>query len=189
MKNNILIIAFSLGFFAVNAQDFKETRKYIVTIETATKQQEYETTKTHILAPGPGMQKVATLEIPKSEAFHEMRISVLEKPQLNQIKEVIKVEFEYSGYSLSINTYYFLVTENGNYITLPKVTKIYDDITEPIVDYVFPTQKHGKEETIIKAIFHYTNNYSTEEIEVIQSIVWNDDDFGTQGAIAGLENQ
>jgi hypothetical protein len=189
MKNYIFFIAFTFGFFAVNAQDFQETKKYIAKTESVTKQQEYETTKVSILSAEADAQIVATVEISNLEVFHEMRISVLEKPQLSRINEVIKVEFEYSGYSLVVDTYYFLVTEKGNYIALPKVVKIYDDITEPIVDYVFPAQNHGQEETIIKAIFHYTNNYSTEEIEVIQSIVWNDDDFGSEDAIAGIENQ
>ena len=77
------------------------------------------------------------------------------------------------------------VTSPGSSKTT-KITKIYDDITEPIVDYVFPAQKHGTEETIIKAVFYYTNNYKTEKIKVLQSIFWNDDDFDYEDAITAI---
>lgn len=189
MKNYILYIALTLGSFAANAQDFQETTKYIAKTELATKQQVYGKSAFHILVAEDVSKKVATLEMSYTDAFREMRVSVLEKPALKDIHEIIKVEFEYNGYSLVTDIYYFMVTEKGEYIALPKITKVYDDITEPIVDYVFPTQKHGQEETIVKAVFHYTNNYTTEEIEVLQRIVWNDDDFGSEDAVAGIENQ
>lgn len=188
MKNYILYIAFTLGLVTVNAQDFQETKKYIAKSELATMQEASGKTKVQILVAEDVSQKVATIETSNLEVYQEVRISILEKPQLNQIEEVIKVEFEYSGYSLVTDTYYFLVTEKGDYIALPKIIKVYDDITEPIMDYVFPTQKHGQEETIIKAIFHYTHNYTKEEIEVLQKFVWNDDDFGSEDTLAGIEN-
>jgi len=188
MKNYILFVVFTFGLLAVNAQDFQKTTKYIAKTEIATKQQEYEKTRIHILAVEDDSKHVATLAISDAAVFDELRVSVLIKPALQHVLEIIKVEFEYNGYSLAIDTYYFLVTDQGDYVSLPKITKIYDDISEPIVDYVFPTQKHGREETILKAIFHYRKNYTVEDIEVLQSFAWNDDDFGAEDAVVGIEN-
>lgn len=188
MKKYTLIITFTLGCLAMNAQDFQETKSYILKTETGITKASPLLAKVDILAAEETSRKVATLTLSNLEQYHETRLSVLHTPKLKNIREVLKLELEYGSYSLAIDTYYFLVTEKGGYIALPKITKIYDDITEPIIDYVFPAQKHGREETIVKAIFHYTDNYSTEEIEVIQSIVWNDDDFGSEKVIVGIEN-
>jgi hypothetical protein len=188
MKTSILFILFTLGLFTINAQDFQATTKYIVKTEIAAKQQAYEKTQIHILVTEDTSKKVATLVISDSDVFHEMRVSVLTNPALEHILEIIKVEFEYNGYSLTTYTYYFLVTNTADYVALPKITKVYDDITVPIVDYVFPTQKYGQEETIVKVKFHYRENYTIEEIEVLQRVAWNDDGFGTEDAIVRIEN-
>ena len=190
MKNSILLFITLFTYFCAtsvsNAQEFKSSDKYSISNERGIGQEEEGATLVDLVFSDNATNVIATLEFFKAEAFHEMRISVLENPELNRINEVIKLEFEYNGYSQTIDTYYFLVNDKGNYIALPKIAKVYDDITEPIVDYVFPTQKHGQEETIIKAIFYYTNNYKTEKIKVLQSIVWNDDDFDYEDAITAI---
>lgn len=187
MKNYILFIVFAFGFFTVNAQEFKETKKYIAKHEIDKKQQEFLTTQIQIIALDETSEKVATVAISDSDLFEELRISVLASPELKDIHEIIKVELEYHAYSVEIDTYYFLVTNKGAYIALPKVTKVYDDILQPIEDYIFPTQKHGQEETIIRAEFKYTKNYTIEEIEVLKSYAWNDDDFGSEEAVTAIQ--
>lgn len=187
MKKYILFIVFTLCLFTVNAQDFEETAKYTVKNEMATKQQENGSSKMLTIALAETSEKIATVSFADSYMFDALRISVLERPELKDIVEVIKVELEYSAYSVEIDTYYFLVTNKGSYVALPKVTKVFDDILQPIEDYIFPVQKYGQEETIIRAEFKYTNNYTNEEIEVLQSFAWNDDDFDSKEAVTVIQ--
>ncbi|MFK7813115.1 MAG: hypothetical protein AB8B59_11510, partial [Maribacter sp.] len=178
----ILFIVFALGLCIAQAQDFKETTKYIAKSEIGTKQKEYQPKKIQIITVDETSENVASVAISNSYQYDAIRISVLDSPQLRGIKEVLKVELEYNSYSIEIDTYYFLVTTKGAYIALPKVTKVYDDILQPIEDYIFPTQTYGQEETILRAEFNYTN----EVKKVLQRFVWNDDDFDSEEAVTAI---
>lgn len=182
MKNYILFIVFALPLFAVNAQEFEATTKYTVKNEIGTKQQEYASTNMLIVALDETSEKIGAIKIADSYKFDELHISVLVRPELKNILEVIKVELQYNAYSVEIDTYYFLVTNKGDYIALPRVTKVYNDISQPIEDYIFPSQKYGQEETIVRAEFNYTN----EVKKVLQRFAWNDDDFDSEEAITAI---
>mgnify|MGYP000598532887 CR=1 FL=1 len=187
MKNYILIIAFALGIFAANAQEFKETKTYIAKSEIGTKQQENMPNQIHIVAQNDTSEKVATVVISDADLFEALHIMVLPNPNLKDVREIVKVELEYSACCAYTETYYFLASDEGGYVSLPKIENTYCEVPQPSEQYIFPTQKHGQEETIIRAKFNYTENYIVKGIEILQSFAWNDDDFDFEEAVTAIQ--
>ena len=112
MKNSILLFTTLFTYLCATsvskAQEFKASDKYSISNERSIGQEEEGTALVDLVISDNATNVIATLQLINSDAFHEIRISVMAKPQLKRISEVIKVEFEYNGYSLAIDTYYFL---------------------------------------------------------------------------------
>lgn len=176
MKNSIMLITLTLCLQFVNAQEFEETTKYKAFSEIVTKQQEYGPIRVAIRTSGSSSENIATLTLNEPDIFEGVYISTLSNPGLEGVEDVIKVEMVYAACCAHVQAYYFLVTDTGSVLDLPKVENTYCNGSESDMQYIFPNQGYGAEETIIRAKMHYDLD-SIANIEILQSYYWNDDDF------------
>lgn len=176
MKNNIILSILTLCLQLVNAQEFEETAKYKAFSEIVTKQQEYGPINIAIKTSGDNPENIATLTLDEPDIFEGVYISTLSDSGLEGVKEVIKVEMVYSACCAHVQAYYYLVTNNGRVLDLPRVENTYCNGSESDMQFIFPNQEYGKEGTIVRANTHYGLD-SIDNIEIIQSYYWNDDDF------------
>jgi len=177
MKNliTLLIIAFSFQF--TNAQEFIETEKYTITGITKTKQQEYTSSLFNVVLAEDNSVKIATLSIQDIDFLEDIDVSVLANPNLDNIEEVIKVDVNYNTCCTHTETYYFMVTDENDFISLPHIENAYCEDTVSEVKYIFPAQTLGKENTILKTAVNFTESFTIQDILILQSFVLNDDNF------------
>ena len=187
MKNLIIILIAVFSFQFTKAQDFKETKKYIVVNELITKQQEYASALFNIVAEQDTNKKVTTLDISDLDFFEDITISTLSNPNLENINEIIKVDVNYVTCCARTETYYFLATNDNNFISLPHIENMYCDNTASEVQYIFPSQPLGKEDTILKTEVHFTEAYIIKDTVIQQSFVWNDNNFNNEDAVSYLK--
>jgi len=186
MKKFILL-AFIFSICITNAQEFKLTDSYDITNQRSSGQEEEDTWLVDVIVSNNPESHVATLSISDFGLLDEIRISVLSDPNLEDINEILKVTLEHNACCSSTEEFYYLVTNDNDYITLPSIKNEY--AYEPISDihYIFPNQSFGKEGTILRAALQYTEAYTIKDIKVLRSIVWNDDDFDTEDAITAID--
>jgi len=187
MKKYILLLALVFGFQFAKAQDFIATEKYTVVDAITTKQQEYNSTTLSVVKSEDTSKKVATLKITDIDLFDEIEITVLNNPNLENIHEVIKVELTYIACCANSESYYYLATKDGDFVSLPSIENVYCDIPQATLHYIFPNQKYGQEDTILTTAINYTESYKIKNIEILKSFAWNNDDFDSKDAITALQ--
>ncbi len=187
MKKYIILLALAFGFQFTKAQEFTATEKYMVVDAITTKQQEYGSTTLSIVTSEDTSKKVTTLKVTDIDLFDEVEITVLNKPNLYNVTEVIKVELTYIACCANSESYYYLATKDGDYVSLPSIENVYCDIPQATLHYIFPNQKYGQEDTILTTAINYTESYKIKDIEVLKSFIWNDDDFNSKDAITALQ--
>ena len=187
MKNSILLtltfLACTFGLSTTNAQEFQTSEKYSVVNERIVGQEEEGISQIDLVASEDNSKTIAILDISAIELLEEAHITILTEPNLGAIHEILKVELEYAVCCTVTDTYYFLVTNENDFVALPKLENEYCGETQVDTHYIFPSQKYGKEGTILKAELQYTDTYTIKDIDVLQSIVWNDDDFDYEDVI------
>lgn len=187
MKISILLtltfLACTFGLSTTNAQEFQTSEKYSVVNERIVGQEEEGIGQIDLVASKDNSKPIAILDISAIELIEEVHITVLLEPNLGAIHEILKVELEYAVCCTFTDTYYFLVTDENDFVALPKLENEYCGETQVDTHYIFPSQKYGKEGTILKAELQYTETYTIKDIDVLQSIVWNDDDFDYEDVI------
>lgn len=189
MKNNIHL-AFTLlaivgGLFVSNAQEFTETQNYKVTNVRTTNQVEGISLLDIVLDGKPNATK-ATLSVTDYALLSNVQISLLSNPELEDVREIVKVRLEYYACCSRTEDHYFLVTNENEFIALPSIETQYG--YDPIIalSYIFPSQEFGKEGTILRAELKYTEICTVKDIQVLQSFVWNDDNFDNEDARIAL---
>lgn len=188
MKKIVTVFAIVLGCFATYAQEFTATEKYTVVNERSLDQKEENGRALIDLVATENLSNpIATLKIAEQELLEEVHITSLKAPGLEAIVEILKVELVYSACCVSTDTYYFLVSEDRDFINLPRLENVYCEGPETDTHYIFPIQSYGREGMILRTKKHYTATHETKEIEVTQSFVWNDDDFDQEEAISAIK--
>jgi hypothetical protein len=183
---NLILFAFILGVCVTNAQEFQLTDKYNVTNQRMNDQELEDSWLVDVIVSENPGNRLGTLTISDFGLLDEIRISVLKKPELENVSEVLKVTLEYSACCASTEEFYYLVTNDNDFIALPSVKNeyAYDPISD--IHYIFPNQSFGKEGTILRAALQYTETYTIKDIKVLRSIAWNDDDFDTEDPITAI---
>ncbi len=183
---NIILLAFTFTLYVTNAQDFNTTEKYTLMNARSIGQEEEGLAQIDLVSSEDSSKTIAIVDITELELLENIRVTVLSEPNLEDINEIVKVELEYSACCVSTDTYYFLVTKENDFIALPRIENVYCDAPQIDTHYVFPNQTYGQEGKILKAELQYTETYTIKDIEVLQSFVWNDDDFDYQDAITAI---
>lgn len=188
MKKIVTVLVIALGFYSAQAQEFTATERYAVmnTRSIDHKEENGRALIDLVLSDDP-TYTIATLNIAEQELLEEIHITSLRTSGLEDIIEVLKVELAYSACCVSTDTYYFLVSEDKDFIKLPRLENVYCEGSESDTRYIFPNQAHGQEDMILRAKKHYTTTYEVKDIEVVQSFVWNDDDFDSEEAISAIK--
>ncbi len=187
MKKLIIILISVFTFQFVKAQEFViEKLKYDIVQTEGTKQKEYTANFDVITADGEA-NKVGTFHVSDLGVLDDVIVRVLTNPNLENIKEVIRVDVNYSACCSYNDAFYFLVTNDNEFISLPHIENVFCEETVSEVQYIFPTQKFGKENLILKTEITYDAQIENiTNTEVLQSLVWNDDDFDNNESITSI---
>lgn len=177
MRNITILIMIIFGLHSIKAQDFVTTDKYTVVKQAQDKESEYSSYAFHLVKAGLPSEMLSTIIIEDDELFEGVRISVLESPNLEGVLEVIKLEVEYAACCSGMEDYYFMVTDTHDFVALPMLENVYCEGPEPNFQYIFPNQAYGSEGAILKMKVFYDEAYDVQEVSVLGSIVWNDDNF------------
>ena len=106
------------------------------------------------------------------ETYEGVNIYSLKKPDLENISEIIMVEFEFVACCSSIDCHYFLLTYQGEWIKLPLVGYVACDGPEPFEEYRFPNQKFGLYNSIIKTTSFPNHEYKVDSVTVKETLSW-----------------
>jgi len=184
MKKFAIIIVLLAGLSSVTAQEFEATSVYSVSVNGSFNEQEQDQNNATLAS---GVEKSITLitfPVEAVESIQNIAISELQNPRLDGVTKVLKIETSYVEYCSYVVSQYILVTTNGDYISLPSLGNTLCNDTKSEVRYVFPNQKFGKANQIVRAEVGYTKTTSASTSVTQQIFIWNDDDFGTMGAIS-----
>jgi hypothetical protein len=181
MKLTLSIFLFLLISVIVNGQDFKLSEKYIMIepeyeLDSIFWMTPYEDRNpiTVFIAIKPDTTKpIQEFTILELETYDGSKIFALEKTGLENIKSIVKVEFEYLACCSSIENHYFIITENDEWIKLPVINYVACDGPEPYEEYRFPAQQFGQEKTIIKTTSYPNQNFDIDSVNVIEKLIWN----------------
>ena len=179
----VILFAFIFTLGIAHAQEFQTTDKYRLTNEHSFGQEEEGAVQMDLVASEEVSQIIATLQITEAALLESMQVSVLTDTDLEGVVEIIKVDFEYTACCSSADTYYFLVTYDGDTIALPRIQNLFCEDFTRYSDYVFPSQLHGQKGTILLAETDLTATHATKDITIVQSFFWNDDDFEQEEAV------
>ncbi len=186
MKNLILLI-FVFGFYATQAQEFKTTEKYTLMNQRNVDDKEAGDLLIDVVLSQDTSNSITTLIVDGVAPYKASEIKVLTNPDLEGIVEILKVSFAYTDRCSSTDSYYFLVDEHSNIVALPHIENQYcDGLTK--MRYVFPSQQYGQEGVILRTKIQYNKNYKIKDVNVLQSFVWNDDDFDNDAAYCNTLN-
>lgn len=184
MKNFAITIVLLAGLSSVTAQEFEATSAYNVSINGSLDEQELIQNNATLVTGVERSITLTTFPVEAVENIQNIAISELQNPGLEGISKVLKIETSYIEYCSYIVAQYLLVTANGDYISLPSLGNTHCNDTKSEVRYVFPNQKFGKANQIVRAEVGYTNTASVSTSVTQQIFIWNDDNFGTMGAIS-----
>jgi len=184
MKNFTIIIALLASLGSVKAQEFEATSAYNVSINGSLDGQEIVQNNATLATGVERSIILTTFPVQAVENIQNITISELKNPGLEGVTKVLKIETNYVEYCSYIVSQYLLVTTNGDYISLPSLGNTHCNDTESEVRYLFPSQKFGKGNQIVRAEVGYTKTASVSTSVTQQIFIWNDDDFGTMGAIS-----
>lgn len=186
MKNNIhfalTFLAFLGGLLFSTAQEFVESQQYEVVNVRSSGQEEEGVALIDIVIEGTPESAKATFRVTDYKQLSNVQISTLSNSELEDIREIIKVRLEYYTYCSRTEDHYFLVTKKQDLIALPSIETQYGYYPITAVSYIFPNQEFGQEGTIIRAELKYIETYIVKDIDVLQSFVWNDDNFNNEDA-------
>lgn len=184
MKNFAIIIVLLAGLSSVSAQEFEAATAYSVSINGSLEGQELDQNNVTLTTGVERSIILTTFPVEAVENIQNISISELENPGLEGVTKVLKIETSYVEYCSYIVSQYVLLTTNGDFISLPSLGNTHCNDTTSEVRYLFPNQKFGKANQIVRAEVGYTNTASVSTSMTQQIFIWNDDDFGTMGAIS-----
>ncbi len=172
-KVAIIIILFQSFQFLQAQKGFEKSEKYLVTTEITDQGQEYPTYVVNLVRSDNSSEKISTLTINDTELFEDIFITTLENPGLNGVSEVIKMEVEYLACCAHVESFYYMVQENGEVTALPKLKNIYCEESDTDFQYIFPNQEYGIDGNILSTQTFYKSTSDTKYVSLKQSFTWN----------------
>ncbi|MBQ4820672.1 hypothetical protein [Aquimarina sp. MMG016] len=177
MKKVAIIFILLLGFQFMSAQDFQETKKYLVSTEIKDQGQEHPEYVVNLVRSGEVSEKLSELIIEDTELFEDIFVTTLESPGLDGISEVIKMEVEYLACCAHVEAYYFLVADDNTVTALPQLNNVYCENSDTDYQYIFPNQEYGIESNILQTQTFYTEASDIKYVNLKQSFTWNDNNY------------
>ena len=175
MKNALKIIILIIGIQFANAQEFQTDSTYKVVIhKSETDKESSELTASLVLQDYPEMV-LSHFKIEKANHLENIKIKSLKQPELKDVDDIIRVDFEYSEPYVHTLSHYILMTNDTESILLPPIVNIEDENLNSEIVYVFPNQVLGNVNRITKIRIVYEG--TSEAINVLQNYAWNDSGF------------
>lgn len=184
---SIAFLTYLSASIAVTAQEFKPTDAYTITNERSLGQEEEGVFLVDIVPSADPSKTIATVQVADRDVLSGVQLTLLANPGLEDVSEILKVAFVYNACCTSTETHYVLVKSDDDFIALPSIVNLYCDTLQEDTRYIFPSQAYGAEGSIRRAAITYTETFSIKAVEVLQSIVWNDDDFDNEDAITAID--
>ncbi len=128
----------------------------------------------NLIRSGGISEKLSTLTIDDTELLEDIFVSTLEDPGLDGISEVIKLEVEFFACCAEVASYYYMVTDDQQLISLPQLSNIYCENSNTDSQYTFPNQEYGIQGNILETETLYSDSYEVKNVHQKQSIAWND---------------
>ena len=179
MRTLTTVIALFISI-TIWSQDFKSTAIYQITdlkkeINKVTIDMDAEV-PLFLSKDGETITKITDFYQEDLNDFLDVSIEVLNNPNLSNVNAIIKVEFEFLRGCSEFESYYYIQSKDGLYIELPILDYAQCEYPTSKIAYVFPTQKFGVENTILKTRSFLNEDASTESIDQLKQIVWEERD-------------
>lgn len=177
MKNFLLLVLlYALGLPCL-AHDFIRSEKYIIQvpeyeIDWTKPPADREKLSAYLSLATDTSTKLQTIPLVEYETYDGYSIWVLENPKLEGIREVLRVEMDYFACCVNIDCFYYLITDEGEWIKLPVLENLACDGPEPIKEYRFPVQKFGLEQAILQTISFQNQQYQVDSIALVKKYAW-----------------
>lgn len=177
------------------AQEFKKTDKYRIIEPSFEVDESYYQTPYNERNPIPIQLTLSSdttsslweYNILELETYGGASIYLLENPGISNIKEVVKVEFEYVACCSSIEEHYFLFSNENKLIKLPSTDYVHCDGPEPFFEYRFPNQYLGLKDQILRTESFPNQDYKVDSISKL--LAYNIDGTGIIDSTVFVENE
>lgn len=184
MTHLLKILVLILGIQSAIAQEFEPTNAYQVSINPILDDKEHRLFNASVVIAHRPETVVTNFKIMSPESIENISIESLDRPDLCDVKEIIKMELTYCEPQVYTISKYIMVKENGDYIELPALINRHENYPKLETTYIFPNQAFGQINKIILEIT-YAHAASIENIEIIKTMAWHDN-FDTSHKISGL---
>lgn len=123
------------------------------------------------------LKPIIMIEPAEHELFDSVQVAVLKNPGLRNVKEILRIEIEYSACCFWGDISYYIVMNSGEMKKLPDLHQAYCDWPADIDEYYFPVQ-HDKGKTIIQHNTVSINNEGDiDKIKTNELLLWNGKQF------------
>lgn len=183
MKKLLLIITVFLAVSTqMTAQQFDTTDAYFVSLASTLNQDGEEVQSALLATDEISPKEVTSFPVADASLIHDVKITRLENPGLNGVKNVIRVNVQYVEYCSYVVSNYILETNDGGFITLPILTNEDCGDSNKAFVYLFPNQVFGQVNQIV------TSEVTVQEKNILEAeqhdtFIWNDDSYGTSGTL------
>ncbi len=171
---NTIIALFITAFFY--AQEFKITNDFKISDFksqlNATKNNNDKEIAVYLYKDDEPLAKLINLDKNDLDFFMDVTVKVLENPNLENTKQIIKVEFEFMGCCSNYESLYFVQTNDNELIKLPQLDYIHCEYATDKMEYIFPSQKFGQANVILTTESYLDSNQNTETVKVVNTTVW-----------------
>lgn len=178
MKNLYTIITLVTLFLSTTlfSQEFKTSTMYQITdFKSQLDTNKNETSKQielFLFKDGQAITKLINLDKDDLDFYLDATIKVLENPTLTNVKQVIKVEFEFLSCCSNYESLYFMVTNNDELIKLPQLDYMQCEYATDKMEYIFPNQKFGQANTILTTESFLDEHQETESVTIVSTKNW-----------------
>ncbi len=180
MKKIILLFNFLAFGFISFSQDFEPTDAYkvtatrsLVTEELLSLDSENRPAIDCYVYRSESPEKVVIKITPSEyELFDSVQVQVLKNPGLENVREVLRVEVEYSACCFWGEISYYMITDAGEMIKLPDLHQSYCDWPAVIDEYYFPIQHDGENNNIQNNSISINSEGDVDNIKTNQLLLW-----------------
>lgn len=171
--NTIIALLIITSFYA---QEFKKTTDYKISDFkselNATKNNNDKEVEVFLFKDGEPITKLINLEKNDLDFFMDVTIKSLENTGLENVKQIIKVEFEFMACCSNYESLYFVQTTDNEFVKLPQLDYMHCEYATDKMEYIFPSQKFGQANVILTTESYLDIDQKTETIKIVDTTVW-----------------
>ena len=179
MKRIITLITLFISL-TIFSQEFKTSLDYTITNFKSelnkTKNKHAKQLEVYLYKNDEPITKLINLDKDDLDFFMDVTVQVLENPNLKDVKQIIKIEFEFLACCSSYESLYFIQTTDNEIVKLPQLDYMFCEYATDKMEYVFPAQKFGQENVILTTTSYLDISQKTESIAILNTQIWEEKD-------------